>query len=181
MLARVDGVRRLRVFFSAAKEGCRLARPLSSGAAFLAVLSIWVEAAASLRKTDAALRALGPANAIYLRIYAAAQNPSNFEDEPKPSNASTRSPYTKGLAVCQIQDPYEEAESYSVIRRARHYCKQTWPSGNHQCQRFSHVHIRPSRANVPSIVKNYDAAVEITALQLQQAAAISRPQDYKKQ
>ena len=119
MLARVDGVRRLRVFFSAAKEGCRLARPLSSGAAFLAVLSIWVEAAASLRKTDAALRALGPANAIYLRIYAAAQNPSNFEDEPKPSNASTRSPYTKGLAVCQIQDPYEEAESYSVIRRAR--------------------------------------------------------------
>ena len=110
-----------------------------------------------------------------------AQNPNIFADRAKPSNASMRSPYTKGLAVCQIQGPYEEAESYSVIRRARHYCKQTWPSGNHQCQRFSHVHIRPSRANEPSLVKNYDAAVEITALQPQQAAAISRPQDYKKQ
>ena len=112
----------------------------------------------------------------------AAQNPSNFEDEPKPSNASTRSPYTKGLAVCQIQDPYEGAEFVLCDQASpRHYCKQTWPSGNHQCQRFSHVHIRPSRANEPSLVKNYDAAVEITALQPQQAAAISRPQDYKKQ
>ena len=48
-----------------------------------------------------------------------AQNPNIFADRAKPSNASMRSPYTKGLAVCQIQGPYEEAESYSVIRRAR--------------------------------------------------------------
>ena len=43
------------------------------------------------------------------------------------------------------------------------------------------VLFRPNRATAPSLVKNYDAAVEITALQPQQAAAISRSRDYKKQ
>ena len=57
----------------------------------------------------------------------AAQNPSNFEDEP--SNASTRSLYTKGLAVCQIQDPYEEVVLF-VIRRARDIIASNAPRGH---------------------------------------------------
>ena len=61
-------------FYAAAKSGQTGSAHCSSGAPFWLLFAMRVEAAASLRDTDAALRRVGPRNAIYV-IWTAVRNP----------------------------------------------------------------------------------------------------------